>query len=89
MGPGDPQVFKGVTLTQFSALQAKVVAAGLAIAGYSGTAYRMGVELSWSYDPISLLLTVTVLKSGFFLSPESLNAQIARWVQECAQSSRT
>jgi hypothetical protein len=77
-----PMTFPGITPEQYSALLAKAKAAGIALSGTSGTASRLGVEISWNYSPDSRVLDIECLRTPFFLKPEEVNARIEALVRE-------
>ena len=52
-----PQTFT-ITPEQYAALIAEAQAAGVPIAGDSGTASKDGVTVAWTYDGTTLTLTV-------------------------------
>ena len=67
MAASTPQVFSGVTPTQFAKLTEKAKAAGMAINGNSGSASRLGVEVEWNYSEEKQELILTCLHTPFFL----------------------
>jgi hypothetical protein len=77
-----PMTFRGITPEQYGLLLAKANAAGLALSGNSGTASRLGVEITWNYAPESRLLAVHCLRTPFFLKPEEVNAKIEALVRQ-------
>jgi hypothetical protein len=74
--------FQSITPEQYALLIAKANAAGLALSGNSGTASRLGVEVTWNYTPESRMLVVQCLRTPFFLKPEEVNAKIEALVRE-------
>jgi hypothetical protein len=80
--PSLPQVFSNITPEQYGALIQKASAAGINLVGNSGTASNFGVEVTWNYSAESRELTIQVLSTPFFLSPESINARIKAMVEE-------
>jgi hypothetical protein len=55
-----------VTPAQYTAMQARINAAGVAISGDSGTVKAQGgVVISWSYDSVTLEITVVTAPWGF------------------------
>jgi hypothetical protein len=79
-----PMTFQGITPQHYAVLLAKANAAGLALSGNSGTASRLGVEVTWNYTPESRLLVIQLLRTPFFLKPEELTAKIEALVRETA-----
>ena len=77
-----PQVFSNITPEQFSSLTAKAHAAGIDLAGNTGTASKFGVEVSWNYVPETRQLTLLCLHTPFFVKPENVNAKIRALVKE-------
>lgn len=84
MGSSVPQVFAGITEVRYAALVAKAQGAGLPVAGNSGVASKMGVKVSWSYEPDKQTLTMQVLGTPFFVNSDAVNAKIAEMVKETA-----
>ena len=82
MAASTPQVFSGVTPTQFAKLTEKAKAAGMAINGNSGRASRLGVEIEWNYSEEKQELILTCLHTPFFLSARDVNAQLHALVSE-------
>jgi hypothetical protein len=82
MGHSAPQVFSGISPTQFATLQVKAKAAGIDLGSNSGTASKFGVEVSWNYSPESQQLTLQCLSTPFFVKPEEVNAKIQALVKE-------
>ena len=82
MKPSVLMTFQSITPEQYALLIAKANAAGLALSGNSGTASRLGVEVTWNYSPESCLLVVQCLRTPFFLKPEEVNAKIEALVRE-------
>lgn len=52
-----PQTWK-VTPAQYAAMETELDAAGLAISGEAGTVEKKGVTASWTYDGVTLSITV-------------------------------
>ncbi len=84
MAASAPQVFKGVTPEQYDRLVAKARAAGIELAGNSGTASKYGVEVAWNYVPETQELTLHCLKTPFFMSAADVDAKIQGLVKESA-----
>jgi hypothetical protein len=82
MNSSAPLTFQGISPQQYAALVAKANAAGLALSGNSGTASRLGVEVTWSYEPESGLLSIHCLRTPFFMKPDEVNARIEAVVRE-------
>ena len=82
MPPSQPQVFSNIAPGQYAALVQKASADGINLTGNSGTASNFGVEVKWNYSPESRGLTIQVLDTPFFLSPESIDARIKAMVEE-------
>jgi hypothetical protein len=74
--------FNDITPEQYVFLIAKANAAGLALSGKSGTAARLGVEVTWNYSPELRLLAVQCLRTPFFLKPAEVNDRIEALVRE-------
>jgi hypothetical protein len=77
-----PQLFENVTPDQFAQLQQKASSAGIDIAGNSGSASKMGVEVAWNYSPETQQLTLHCLKAPFFVSVSDVNQKIRTLVSE-------
>jgi hypothetical protein len=82
MAPSAPQVFTGITPEQYEVLAAKAKAAGIDIAGNSGTASKFGVEISWNYSPETKELTLQTLKTPFFMKAADVDAKVKSLVNE-------
>ena len=82
MAGSTPQVFSGVTPTQFAKLTEKAKAAGIAINGNNGRAARMGVEVEWNYSEENQELILTCLQTPFFVSTRDINAKLHALVNE-------
>jgi hypothetical protein len=82
MASSTPQIFQNITPEQYESFVAKAKAAGIAITGDSGTASKMGVTVSWSYDPPRQQLTVQVISTPFFIKASTVDAKIAALVKE-------
>jgi hypothetical protein len=80
----EPQIFQNITPEQYASLIQKAGASGIGITGNSGTAAQFGVEVTWDYVPEACLLTIQCLKTPFFLSPATIDAQIRTIVEETA-----
>lgn len=82
MAPTLPQVFSGITPGQYARLTPKAQAAGIQLAGNSGTASKYGVEVSWNYSSETQQLTFQCHNTPFFVKPEQVNAKIEELVKE-------
>jgi len=78
---GIPQEFRSVTLAQYQKMCEKAQAAGIAIKGDSGTASKVGVTVTWNYDPSSQDLRIQCLGTPFFVSMDDINEKIAAMVK--------
>lgn len=76
-----PQVFQGIEPWQYAKLIEKARAAGIDLAGNSGTASKYGVDVAWSYEPESRELQIHCLKAPFFVSVADVNAKIRALVE--------
>jgi hypothetical protein len=77
-----PQVFENISPEQFALLTEKAQGAGIAIAGNSGSAAKMGVEVAWNYSPDSRQLTLHCIKTPFFIDADDVNRRIHALVTE-------
>ena len=82
MAASTPQVFSGITATQFATLTEKARAAGVAITGNNGRASRMGIEIEWNYSEQRQELTLTCLHTPFFASQHDVNEKLRELVNE-------
>lgn len=82
MSDPTPQIFENVTPQQFAQLAAKAQSAGIAIAGDTGTASKMGVEVTWNYSSETQQLTLTCLRAPFFIGVHQVNEQIRTLVTQ-------
>ena len=82
MSPNAPLVFNGVSPEQFAQLTAKAAASGMAIAGNSGSASRLGVEVAWNYAPDTQQLTLQCLKTPFFVSAADIESRLRSLVEQ-------
>ena len=76
-----PQVFQGIEPGQYAKLVEKARAAGIDLAGNSGTASKYGVEVAWNYEPESCKLQIHCLRTPFFVSVADVNAKIRALVE--------
>lgn len=81
MAQNAPQVFTGIEPEQYAKLMEKARAAGIDLAGNSGTASKYGVEVAWNYSPESRELSIHCLKTPFFVTAEDVNAKIRSLVE--------
>lgn len=77
-----PLVFKGIAPEQFAQLTAKAAASGVPISGNSGTASKLGVEVTWNYSPATQQLALQCLKTPFFLTVEDVEARLRLLVEQ-------
>lgn len=82
MAASTPQVFSGITPTQYAKLTEKAKVAGVAMTGNNGRATRMGVEVEWNYSEGRQELVLTCLKTPFFVKAQDVNAQLHVLVSE-------
>jgi hypothetical protein len=82
MAQSAPQVFSGITPTQYASLLLKAQANGLDLTGNNGTASKFGVEMAWNYSPNTEELTFECLRTPFFVKPDEVNAKIRTLVKE-------
>lgn len=84
MPASEPQVFSPVTPEQYATLVSKAGDAGITLIGNSGNASQFGVEVAWEYSPEAARLTIQCLKAPFFMSTDTIDAQIRTMVEETA-----
>jgi len=82
MSQSSALVFAGVLPEQFVALTAKAKAAGIEMAGNSGSATQFGVEVAWKYLPEEQKLTLECLRTPFFVQPTVVYAKLSALVRE-------
>jgi hypothetical protein len=82
MGQCTAQVFQQITPERFSILIDKANAAGIAISGNSGSASKMGIEVSWNYDPDAQQLIIQCTHVPFFVSCNDVNVKIQGLVKD-------
>lgn len=80
------QVFSGVTADQFQKLIEQANAAGMEIAGNSGRASKMGIEIEWKYSEERQQLELTCLQTPFFVSADKVNAKLREMVSRAFAS---
>ncbi|HTB96449.1 MAG TPA: hypothetical protein VK716_05540 [Terracidiphilus sp.] len=77
-----PLVFKGIAPEQFVQLTAKAAASGTPISGNSGTTSKLGVEVTWNYNPAAQQLTLQSLKTPFFVTLDDIEARFKLLVEQ-------
>ncbi len=82
MAEYEPQLFSGITPQEFAALIQKAKEAGFHMSGNKGTASKLGVDVSWNYEPEREELTLQCLHAPFFLSKDQVNAKLHSLVTE-------
>ena len=82
MGHASPQIFDRITAAQYELLAENARAAGIDMKGNSGRVSRMGVEVEWDYSPEKQELTLTRLRTPFFVSAKDVNARLRAVVNE-------
>ena len=76
-----PQTFDGVSPSAWTCLQRAVAdKLGMAVAGDTGQATKMGVTIGWAYDRAAQRLSLTCLERPFIVSCDYVNGQIAEAV---------
>jgi hypothetical protein len=83
MGQCATQIFDGVTQARFDCLVQKAQAAGIVIAGNSGSESREGVTIRWAFDPAAETLELQCTHSPFIISCGTINGKIHDLVDEC------
>jgi hypothetical protein len=84
--PALPHVFSNIAPDQFATLAQEANAAGITLAGNSGTASKFSVEVSLNYSPEACQITIQCLDTPFFVSPETVYAKIKALIQETVGS---
>jgi hypothetical protein len=82
----EPQTFSGIAPAQFAKLVQKANAAGVSMAGNSGSASKMGVEVAWNYSEEKQVLELTCLRTPFFVRADDINAKLRDLVNETLAS---
>lgn len=82
MGQCNAQVFSSITQEQFATLMEKAQAAGIAISGNSGSASRMGIDVSWNYTAEDQQLVIQCTHVPFFVSCNDVNLKIQGLVRD-------
>jgi hypothetical protein len=75
------QTFTGITPPIKAFLEASGAAAGIPLAGDTGSATTMGVTLRWVYDPATETLTITCTDAPFFAPCSTISAKVSAWVE--------
>jgi hypothetical protein len=78
-----PELFSGITPHQYAVLIEKAKEAGIHISGNRGTASKLGVDVSWTYEPEREELTLQCLHAPFFMSGDQVKAKLSALVTEC------
>ena len=86
MSDNAPQIFSGITPAHYALLTEKARAAGIELAGNSGTANKFGVEVAYNYAPDIQQLTLHCLKTPFFVSPADVEARLRSLVEHSLAS---
>jgi hypothetical protein len=81
-----PQLFTGITPSQFAKLTQQARAAGIEMNGNSGRASKMGVEVEWNYSEEKQELVLTCLKAPLFVSADQVNTKLRSLVNEVLTS---
>jgi hypothetical protein len=87
MGQCPQQLFDNITPEQFAALCEKAQASGIPISGDSGVAEKMGIEVTWNYNPESRVLTIQCTHVPFFVSCNDVNMRINALIQQTLSES--
>lgn len=82
MGQCAAQVFQNITPEQFATLIDKANAAGITITGNSGSASKLGIDVSWNYDPEVQQLNIQCTHVPFFVSCNDVNLKIQGLVRD-------
>jgi hypothetical protein len=82
MSDSSPQVFQGVAPEQYARLVQKARSAGIEMSGESGRASRMGVEVEWNYSAAKQELTLTCIRTPFFMSAQDVNEKLRAVVKD-------
>lgn len=80
---GSPQETIRVTnyaVDRFVRLEATVTSKGLKMVGNDGEMKDFGADVKFSYSPLSLTLTLTVLHGPHFKDFDAFCAQLKAWV---------
>jgi hypothetical protein len=76
----DAKIYQNVSHAQFSALAAKAQENGIAITDDKGSAKKLGVEVAWDYNDVTLTLSLQVLHTPIFVSAETVEDKLAEMV---------
>ena len=82
MAECEPQLFSGITPQQYTVLIQKAKEAGIHMSGNRGTASKLGVDVSWNYEPEREELTLQCLHAPFFMSGDQVNAKLSALVTD-------
>jgi hypothetical protein len=82
MGQCPSQTFNNITPEQFAKLCEKAQAAGIPLNGNSGTAEKMGIEVTWNYSPDSQQLNIQSTHVPFFVSCNDVNTRISNLISQ-------
>lgn len=82
MSTSAPLVFSSVSPAQFTRLVQLAQESGIPISGNSGSAAKLGVEVSWNYSPDTQQLTLECLRAPFFLSHADVESRLRNLVQQ-------
>jgi hypothetical protein len=81
-----PQLFTGITPSQYANLTEKARSAGIEMNGNSGHASKMGVEVEWHYSPERQELTLTCLRTPLFMRADDVNAKLHALVSDSLEA---
>ena len=82
MGHCPQQLFDNITPDQFAKLCVQAQSSGIPISGDSGTAEKMGIEVTWNYDPELKRLTIQCTHVPFFVSCNDVNTRISSLINQ-------
>ena len=82
MANSTPQVFTGITPSQFAKLTEKAREAGVQMSGKTGRASKMGVTVEWHYSEEKQELLLTCIETSFFLSADDVNSRLRSLVNQ-------
>lgn len=86
MADHTPQVFHGVSRSQFGRLTEQARAAGIEMNGNRGRASKMGVEVEWNYSEEREELVLTCLETPFFVSVNQVDEKLRSLVNAAIAS---
>jgi len=81
-----PQVFTGITPSQFAKLAQQARASGIDMSGNNGRTSKMGIEVEWNYSEEKQELALTCLKTPVFVSSDQVNAKLRSLVNQALAS---